>query len=219
MKAGSGVLAVLLTGIMALTAVGCGSVKFDPQENSIFVKEDRTVASAEFVSIDNSEFETPRYDQAEMQAFLEDTVKEYNQETCGQDFAYADDTKESLRVSVEEFSVENNIAKAILHYASAEDYLHFNGTENEGCLKDLIIGSVQNGIDSGLDFSGMVNADGEEVSPEEIQDDAKYTLVAVTGSTRMVVDGKVRYVSAGVTVEDKNTVVTHGDSTVYVIFH
>lgn len=219
MKAGQGVLSVIFAGIMALTAVGCGSVKFDPQENSIFVKEDRTVVSAEFVNIDNSEFETPRYDQAELQTFLEDTVKEYNQETCGQNFAYADDAEEDLRVSVDEFSVENNIAKAILNYASAEDYLSFNGTENEGCLKDLIIGSVQNGIDSGLDFSGMVNADGEEVSAEDVQDDAKYTLVAVTGSTRMVVDGKVRYVSSGVTVEDENTVVTSGDSTVYVIFH
>ncbi len=219
MKARQGLLVVMLTGIMALTAAGCGSVKFDPQENSIFVKEDRTVTSAEFVSIDNSEFETPRYDQDEMQSFLEDTVKKYNQETCGLDFAYADDAEGDLRVSVEEFSVENNIAKAILNYASAEDYLNFNGTENEGCLKDLIIGTVQNGIDSGLDFSGMVNADGEEVSAEDVQDDAKYTLVAVTGSTRMVVDGTVRYVSAGVTVEDDNTVIISGDSTVYVIFH
>ncbi len=219
MRAGKKLLAAVVTGILAVSAIGCGSVKFDPQENSIFVKENRTVVSAEFVSIDNSEFDTPRYDENEMRTFLEDTVKEYNQETCGEEAAYADDAEGDLRVSVEEFSVENNVAKAILNYASAEDYLSFNGTENEGCLKDLIIGTVQNGIDSGLDFSGMVNAEGAEVSAEDVQDDSDYCLVAVTGSTRMVVDGKVRYMSAGVTLADENTVVTNGDTTVYVVFH
>ena len=88
-------------------------------------------------------------------------------------------------------------------------------TENEGCLRDLIIGSVQNGIDSGLDFSGMVKADGAEAAVEEIQDDAKYSLVAVTGAVRMTVEGKVRYMSAGVTLADENTVVTSEDSIVF----
>ena len=123
MRAGKKLLAAVVTGILAVSAIGCGSVKFDPQENSIFVKENRTVVSAEFVSIDNSEFDTPRYDENEMRTFLEDTVKEYNQETCGEEAAYADDAEGDLRVSVEEFSVENNVAKAILNYASAEDYL------------------------------------------------------------------------------------------------
>ena len=32
-------------------------------ESSIFVKKDKTVVSAEMVSVDNSEFDTPSYDE------------------------------------------------------------------------------------------------------------------------------------------------------------
>ena len=80
-------------------------------------------------------------------------------------------------------------------------------------------GYLKGRLDSGLDFSGMTDAEGNQVAAEDVADDADYTLVAVTGPTRMVVDGKVRYVSAGVTLVDENTVTTSEDTTEYVIFH
>ena len=46
----------------------------------------------------------------------------------------------------------------------------------------------------------------------------KYSLVAITGPARMMVEGKVRYMSSGVTLADESTVVTSGDETVYIIF-
>ena len=218
MKAWKKVLSAAITGIMVLALAGCSSVKFEPTESSIFVKKDKTVVSAEMVSIDNSEFDTPRYDENEMKTFLESAVKEYNKEACGQDLAYAKDTKEALNISIEEFKVENKIASARLNYASSEDYLKFNGTEDSGSVKDLIIGTVADGISSDLDFSGMVNADGSAAGVEDIQKNTKYSLVAITGPARMMVEGKVRYMSSGVTLADENTVVTSGDETVYIIF-
>lgn len=218
MKAWKKVLSAAITGIMVLALAGCSSVKFEPTESSIFVKKDKTVVSAEMVSVDNSEFDTPRYDENEMKTFLEERVKEYNKEACGQDFAYAKDTKEALNISIEEFKVENKVAAARLNYASSEDYLKFNGTEDSGSVKDLIIGTVADGISSGLDFSGMVNADGSAAGVEEIQKNTKYSLVAITGPARMMVEGKVRYMSSGVTLADESTVVTSGDETVYIIF-
>lgn len=218
MKAWKKVLSAAITGIMVLALAGCSSVKFEPTESSIFVKKDKTVVSAEMVSVDNSEFDTPRYDENEMKTFLEAAVKEYNKEACGQDFAYAKDTKEALNISIEEFKVENKVAAARLNYASSEDYLKFNGTEDSGSVKDLIIGTVADGISSGLDFSGMVNADGSAAGVEEIQKNTKYSLVAITGPARMMVEGKVRYMSSGVTLADESTVVTSGDETVYIIF-
>ncbi|MCJ7836227.1 hypothetical protein MUB23_12615 [Cuneatibacter sp. NSJ-177] len=218
MKAWKKVLSAAITGIMVLALAGCSSVKFEPTESSIFVKKDKTVVSAEMVSVDNSEFDTPRYDENEMKTFLETAVKEYNKEACGQDFAYAKDTKEALNISIEEFKVENKVAAARLNYASSEDYLKFNGTEDSGSVKDLIIGTVADGISSGLDFSGMVNADGSAAGVEEIQKNTKYSLVAITGPARMMVEGKVRYMSSGVTLADESTVVTSGDETVYIIF-
>lgn len=219
MRAGKKLLAAVLAGAFAVAAAGCGSVKFEPQEDSIFVKEDRTVVSAEFMEMDNSDKPTEWYNQDECKAFVEEQVKTYNRENGSADAAYAEESEEELRVSVEEFSVEGTTFKAVLHYASAGDYLAFNGTEYNGALKDLIIGTVQNGLDSGLDFSGMTDAEGNQVAAEDVADDADYTLVAVTGPTRMVVDGKVRYVSAGVTLVDENTVTTSEDTTEYVIFH
>lgn len=218
MKAWKKVLSTAITGMMVLAMAGCSSVKFEPTENSIFVKKDKTVVSFETVSVDNSAFDTPRYDENEMKTFLETAVKEYNKETCGQDLAYLEDKKTELNISIDEFKVENQNAMAKLNYKSAEDYLKFNGTEDSESVKDLIIGTVADGINSGLDFSGMVNVDGSAADVESIQKNKKYSLVALTGPVRMVVEGKVQYMSAGVSLSDENTVVTSGDETVYIIF-
>ena len=84
-------------------------------------------------------------------------------------------------------------------------------------MKDLIIGTVQDGVNSGLDFSGMVNADGTAADLDKLTSSSKYSLVSVTGSTVMKVEGKVVYMSAGVTLKDEHTVVTT-DDTSYIIF-
>ena len=111
----------------------------------------------------------------------------------------------------------DNTATLLLDFASADDYLLFNGTADAAPVKDLIIGTVQDGVNSGLDFSSMVNADGTAADLDKLTSSSKYSLVSVTGSTVMKVEGKVVYMSAGVTLKDEHTVVTT-DDTSYIIF-
>lgn len=214
-----GVLAVS----MALGLTACGSVKFEPTETSIFVTKDRQVVSAEIESFDNSAYaDSPRYQEADLKAFVEEAVTSYNQTASGFSYAYAADAKEAkvegtLPVSIESLTVQDNVATLLLDYKTADDYLAFNGTADTVPVKDLIIGTVKDGVDSGLDFSGMLNADGSAADVEKLTSSETYMLVAVTGTTVMKVEGDVKYMSAGVTLKDENTVVTTED-TCYIIF-
>lgn len=223
MKLGKRCAIGVLAASMAVGLSACGSVKFEPTETSIFVTKDRQVVSAEIESFDNSAYaDSPRYQEADLQAFVEEAVIAYNETASGLSYAYAADAKDAkvedtLPVAIESLTVQDSVATPILDYETADDYLSFNGTADTVPVKDLIIGTVKDGVDSGLDFSGMLNADGTAADVEELTASEKYMLVAVTGSTVMKVEGKVQYMSAGVTLQDENTVVTTED-TCYIIF-
>lgn len=223
MKIGKYCAAGILAASMILGLAACGSVKFEPKETSIFVTKDRGVVSAEIESFDNSAYaDNPRYKEEDLKAFVEETVIAYNQSASGLGYAYAKDAKDAkaedtLPVAIESLTVKDNVATLILDYNSADAYLAFNGSADSVPVKDLIIGTVRDGVNSGLDFSGMLNADGSAADLEKLTSSEKYMLVAVTGTTVMKVEGDVKYMSPGVTLKDENTVVTTED-TCYIIF-
>ncbi|MDD6395175.1 MAG: hypothetical protein PUB37_03210, partial [Firmicutes bacterium] len=184
----------------------------------IFITKERGVVSAEFESFDNSPYgDSPRYQEDELKAFVEEAVSSYNKNCGAAEKAYIENKEDYLPVAVESLVVEDKVAKLILDFATADDYLQFNGTADVVPVKDLIIGTVKDGIDSGLDFSGMLNEKGEPADQEKLTSSEKYSLVAVTGNTVMKVEGKIKYVSEGVTIKDENTVVTT-EGTNYIIF-
>lgn len=214
LKYGSLVLSMVLT--MGLAGCG-GSVEFAPTQTSIFIHEDRSISSAEIESFDNSGFDTPRYDAAELQTFVEDAVRTYNNSKAGLSAVRAEETEEKLPVSIEKLEVKDNTATLILNYAGTEEYLEFNGTTDYVAIQDLIVGTVQDGNDSGLDYAGMVKADGTAADVAEIKEEVKYNLVSVTGDSVVKVEGKVQYMSSGVKLIDENTVQTP-EGTSYIIF-
>lgn len=218
MKCGKRLIAGVFAAVLSLGLTACSSVKFEPTETSIFIQKDRKVVSAEIESFDNSAYaDSPRYKEDELKAFVEDAVITYNSENGGAAKAYVEEKGEELPVAVESLTVADNTATLLLDFASADDYLLFNGTADAAPVKDLIIGTVQDGVNSGLDFSSMVNADGTDADLDKLTSSSKYSLVSVTGSTVMKVEGKVVYMSAGVTLKDEHTVVTT-DDTSYIIF-
>jgi len=203
---------------MMFLLAGCSSVKFNPTETSIFVKKDGTVVSADIEEFNNSQFDTPRYYESELTAFIEEAVLAYNTETANKAFTRADqldNSKETLPVAIQQIKVEENMATLILDYAKASDYLAFN--EDVQMFEELIIGHVSDGVSSGLDFAGMKNADGSDADVEKLKSNDKYSLVSVTGAGVVKVEGKVVYMSSGVTLKDENTVVTT-EGTSYIIF-
>lgn len=215
LKYGSLVLSMAM--IMGLSGCG-GSVEFAPTQTSIFIQKDRTISSAEIESFDNSGFDTPRYDAAELQQFVEEAVSAYNSEKAGTTAVRVEEkSEETLPVAIEKLEVKDNVATLILNYAGTEEYLEFNGTTDYVAVQDLIVGTVADGNTSGLDYAGMVKADGTAADAAEIKEEEKYSLVSVTGDVVVKVEGKVQYMSSGVTLIDENTVQTP-EGTSYIVF-
>ena len=217
------ITALLLIFAFMFSLSGCGlfsKVEFNPTETSIFVRKNGHIIGAEIDSFDNSEFETPRYDAAELQAFVESAVLEYNK---GKGLAYLrqsdiEDKNTVLPVSIEKIEVVENVATVILDYASASDYLSFNGTTYLVPIHNLIVGTVADGNASGLKYENMLTADGTAAAGEDIADKPKYYLCAVTGDSIIKFEGKVRYYSADMTLSDEHTVVSTGENVHFIVF-
>ncbi|MCD8124760.1 MAG: hypothetical protein LUE23_06955 [Lachnospiraceae bacterium] len=200
--------------LLALT--GCGSVSFEPEASTLYVTKEGTVTGAEIESFDNSSFTEARYDETELTEFVEEAVISYNKEACGQEYAYADDTEETLSVSVEKLEVADAVATLYLNYATCEDYLAFNETDET--VTELSVQTAADAVAAGVSLDGLVDADGAAVDTSKMQESTKYYVVTIAGETDLMVDGKIAAVSEGVTVTDKHTVTVSGGETVYIVF-
>ena len=215
--------ALLMILVFTLGLSGCSlfsKVTFEPTETSIFIKKNGHVIGAEIDDFDNSAFETPRYDAAELQAFVESAVLEYNK---GKGLAYLrqsdiEDKETVLPISIEKLEVADNVATVILDYASADDYLSFNGTTYLVPIHNLIVGTVADGNASGLNYDNMLKGDGTAAAGSDIADKPKYYLAAVTGDTLVKFEGKVRYYSSDLTLVDEHTVRSAGENVHFIVF-
>ncbi len=200
----------MLLGILVVFAAGCSLFghSYDPTTTGIYVSDDRTILSAEITDFDNSKYEEPRYSEDELRDFVEKTVDEYNQkQTDGEE-----------KVSIEKLSVDDTTATLILKYAGAADYLEFNGVSEAVPIKNLIVGSVKDGIDSGVDFSGMLDFDGNPADAAAIKENTEYTLVLFKGNTELQCEGKIQFYSEGLKKTDDYTVTSSDEETSFVIF-
>ena len=221
-----------LLSLALLLAACTASTTFDPQESGIFIRRDRHVIGAEIESFDNSSFETPRYSDTELIAFVEDSVREYNEETADLPYVRAAELEEAMKdakddedeeqvlpVAIERIDVVDSVATLLLDYADCTHYLAFNGTSEAVAIQNLIVGTVKNGNDSGLTYSNMVNAeDGTDAMAVDIMDNEKYMLVAVEGSTLVTCEGEIRYMTKGMEKIDAFTVRTVPGETNYIVF-
>ena len=192
----------IVRGLIGLALVsvmfgGCGqSRKLD--ETSVYIRKDGSVSSAVY-----EPFDKKVYSQEELQVFVEDAVKAYNQSQAGAAEAYADDTDEALMVAIDSLDTKGENAVLTMEYASCKDYLQFN--ESEGSIVQLASGTVSGASDSGIDLSqfAFLDKDGETVSSEEV--DGKSHLVFVEGNSTIVVEGKIQYATSDVEIKDDDT--------------
>ncbi len=201
--------AAALSALALMTALsGCGS-KFKPDTSSIYVKKDGTVVSADIES-----FEGSNYSEEELTTYVEDAVKLYNSEHGAESAAYEEKDME-LPVEVDSLKVEDGTATLYLNYETCSDYMEFTGTAGmENGISQMEKSTVEEmGVEG--DFQ---NADGEDVALADVQDKGSYHVVKVDGPVTMQVEGKVRYVSKGVTVDSKNTVTTPAGAVSYIVF-
>ena len=205
-------LAVLLVTLMA---AGCSSrSKFEPEESSIYIQRDGGVTG--FTKTEG--YDKDYYSLKELKEdYVDPAVKAYNEEKAGLSFAYTEDndTKETLQISIEELDIAGGVAKMKLEYATAADYLAFNKNQLEddtvfqiGLMADL---SVPSSI-------SWVDAEGNSVDAETVQGSTKYYVAELSFATIAQVEGTIVYASEGVTVTGKNTIVTDGTETAYVVF-
>lgn len=204
--------------LFSLTGCSLFSHSFDPKGTGIYIASDRSVTSAEITDFDNSAFDTPRYVASEFETYARDTVKAFNKEKAGVEAYSADDTDQKLPAAIEKLEFDGDTTTLILKFQGFKDYLDFYGTTDAVPVRSLIIGSVQDGISSGLSFEHMLDADGKAVTAADVKADTEYTLVMITGDTEVQCEGKIVYYSDTMKLTDKYTVVTGGADTEFIIF-
>lgn len=183
---------------------GCGQ-KGELDMTSVYIRKDGSVSSAVY-----EPFDVGIYSQDELQVFVEDAVSAYNQKNAGIAAVYTDDTKEPLSVAISSLEVKDGTAVLKMEYASCDDYLQFN--ESEGSLLQLASGTVEGAASAGIDMSRieMLTAEGtDKLKGDEV--DSEYHVVFVEGTSTITVEGTIKYVTADVMIEDKNTAQVSSD--------
>ena len=114
--------------LMAGLFSACGK-SLEADRDTVYVQKKGTVIGAAI-----ADFDKDYYDQEELKAFAEEKVEAYQKEH-GKD-----------SVKIDEFSVEEKVAKLYMKYASCEDYQAFNEVT-------LFSGTIPQALAAGYDFN------------------------------------------------------------------
>ncbi|MBO4213690.1 MAG: hypothetical protein J5876_01745 [Lachnospiraceae bacterium] len=186
----------LIISLILVLLVGCGSgIKTD--ESAISVKKNGKITGVSIEAFDKS-----YYSEEELSDFVEKTIKEYQQENG------------DSSVKLESLKVEEGKATLYINYETPTDYAKFNGEE-------LFVGTILDAMAAGYNLdttyyevSGTTL--GTATSIDLIDDD--YKVVIVKEKIRVIVPGKIKFVSDNLTIIDKNTVTpTNKNATGYSI--
>lgn len=172
---------VLCFGLLA----GCGK-DYKTQESTVFI-----LKNGKIVTTDVEEF-SDTYDKTALETYINDTIK-----------AYVDENGKDT-VKLEELTVENNKATLIIEYASAQDYMNFNGIE-------LFTGSVVEALAAGysfdVDFASIDDGKATECTKDEIIDSSDLKVAIFKGACNVNVSGTILYASVEDTkLVDKETI-------------
>ncbi|MDO5409223.1 MAG: hypothetical protein Q4F21_02085 [Lachnospiraceae bacterium] len=189
-----------LTCLMLAVALigGCGH-KAEMDSTSVYIRKDGSVSSAVY-----EPFDTGTYKKKELEVFVEDAVKAYNQSEAGTAAAYTDDTEKKLKAAITSLEVKKGDAILKMEYASCDDYMKFN--KDEGSMVQLASGTVKGAADAGIDMSQfeLLNTEGtEKISASDVDD--KYHVLFVEGTSKIIVEGTIQYATADVKISEKDT--------------
>ncbi len=178
--------ACALVFFAAVSLAGCGS-QFQSDSNAIYVQK-----NGEIVSVAVEEFKKDYYSEEELRSYVEGKIADYQK----------DHDKDS--VEMEEFSVEDGVAKLRMRYDSAESYQDMNGVT-------LFTGTIPQALAEGFDFDAEFTkiqdkaAAGTVDKKEVVEMDSK--IVILSEKVDVKVDGTIRYMSSDYTaIKDTDTV-------------
>lgn len=172
--------------VLAGLLTGCGK-SLEADRDTVYIQKKGNVVSAAI-----ADFDKDYYDEEELKNYIDERVAEY-QEEHGKD-----------SVSVDEFSVEDGVARLFIKYNSCEEYQDFNEVT-------LFSGTIPQALAEGYNFEEEFTEieDGEAAGStdrETIADlDAK--VIILSEKVDVKVDGTIQYVSSRyTTIKAKDTV-------------
>ncbi|WP_167958229.1 hypothetical protein [Anaerosporobacter faecicola] len=169
---------VLVGALVALMAVGCkkgdSSLRAeDVTTNTIIVKKDDTVQSS-FVE----EFDKEYYSKEELEEFIDQEVKEYN------------DQNGEEQVKMSSIHVADKKASVVFYYHDIEDYANFNGIDTR------IFTIEQAGQDSDFLAAEFINAKTEDsVAKDVVLQEEEAQVLLLQEPVVIKVEGTVLYYS------------------------
>lgn len=183
---------------------------YKPDKSGIFVYSDGTILVAEVTDFDNSQFEEDRYDDDELEDFVDEAIDNFNGSNATDEI--------SKPVSLKRLSTSSDKATLILKFAKPEFVTKFYGTLDTCPVKLIDVCKVSEGSEEA--FSGMVDMSGEEANVSDIKENDDYTLVKIIGDTEIECDGDIVYRSSNVEVVEgkERTVAIANDDKGYIIF-
>ncbi len=172
--------------VIAGLLTGCGK-SLEADRDTVYIQKKGNVVSAAI-----ADFDKDYYDEEELKNYIDERVADYQEE-------HGKNT-----VSIDEFSVEDGVARLFIKYSGCEDYQNFNEVT-------LFSGTIPQALAEGYSFEEDFTEieDGEaagRVKKDAVADlDAK--VIILSEKVDVKVDGTIRYVSSKyTTMKAKDTV-------------
>lgn len=214
------VKSVLAAAALALMLVACGDKQggtstFSPSQSSIFVTRDGSFSSSLV-----EHYEKKEYTQEKLQTFVGEIVSSYNESKGAEAASENSEGAAKLPVAVSSCTLGEGTAIIIFDYGSGADLVDFAAQQQDEAnqAKALAYHKTADLLNQGsFDETVFVEAkDGKNAKPEKLKK-AGENCVAVEGAVTIQTEGKIQYVSQGVTVQDDFTARTPEGSS-YIIF-
>lgn len=210
----------LAVSVLAVILAACGGKQgststFSPNQDSIFVSREGNFSSS-LVETYSAE-----YSQEKFQAFVDGIVSSYNEGKGLGAVSANTEGQAKLPVAVNTCTLEGGSATIIFDYASGADLIEFakDQKDEDNQAEGLEFGKASTFLNQGalLEAVFVTPKDGTNVKPEKLVKAGDSYCVAVDGAVTIQTEGKIQYVSKGVSLQDEFTAKTpEGKS--YIIF-
>ncbi len=212
-------LLIFTTAVMLLA--GCAgqgtTAPFVPAESSLYITGEGKVTSATVETYEND-----YYSADELKAYAEEVLTSFN----GPSGAISADGKEAVpAASVRECTMENGTAKLLIDFKDAAAYMEFMERYPDGessvQIKKLDITTVSDGVTKGYiagETFTKLSGKEKQTASDEVMKQSKLHVAAVEGPALIQTEGKIQYISSGITVEGENLVRTPDTGMSYIVF-
>jgi len=167
--------AVVLIVVIAIVIVLLGN-SYDTDTSTVFILD-----KGKIVTTDVEKFDDSKYSSEELEAFVQKTIDTYNDENG----------KDSVKQKSLKF--EEGVATLIMEYANAKVYKDMYGVE-------LFTGTVAEALEAGykfdLDYAKITDGKASACEAGDITGQKELKVAIIKANTKVVVDGKILYVSA-----------------------